>query len=103
MIDRRYAMQLNRTKLFMLGMMTLFIGIQFLWVDTYVLNKDATQFIQSRVNRADARTAVAARNWLPAATAPPLQRWSPPRRLGWALTSVGGVLVLYTLVIKRSD
>jgi hypothetical protein len=96
-------MQLNRTKLFMLGMIALLVGIQFLWVDTYVLNKDVTQFIQSRVKRADASAAVAARNWLPAAAAPPLQRWSPPRPLGWALTSVGGVLVLYTLAIKRSD
>ena len=96
-------MELNRTKLFMIGMFALLIGLQFRLVDTYVLNKDATQFIQSRVKRVDANAAVAARNWLPAVAAPPLQRWSPPRQLGWALMSVGGVLVLYTLAIRRTD
>ena len=96
-------MELNRTKLFMIGVFALLIGIQFRMVDTYVLNKDATQFIQSRVNRVDASAAVAARNWLPGPAAPPLQRWSPPKQLGWALMSVGGVLVLYTLAIKRTD
>ena len=96
-------MDFNRTKLFMIGMFALLAGIQFRMVDTYVLNKDATQFIQSRVNRVDANAAVAARNWLPPAASPPLQRWTPPRAVGWALLSVGGVLVLYTLLIRRSD
>ena len=96
-------MTLTRAKIFIIGMLLLLAGIQFRLVDTYVLNKDATQFIQSRVKRVDASTAVAARNWLPVAAHPPLQTWSPPRQLGWAMISVGGVLVLYTLAIRRTD
>ena len=96
-------MELTRVKIFMIGMLVLLIGIQFKMVDTYVLNQDATQFIQSRMNRVDASAAVAARNWLPLSAAAPRGRWSPPRRLGWAMISIGSVLVLYTLAIRRTD
>jgi len=96
-------MELTRSKILIIGMLLLLAGIQFRLVDTYVLNQDATQFIQSRIKRVDASAAVAARSWLPSMTHPPLQTWSPPRRLGWALISVGGVLVLYTLALRKHE
>lgn len=96
-------MELTRDKLLMIGTIALLLGIQFRLVDTFVLNREATQFIRSKVQRVDSGGAVAARtaSFLPPMAAT-LQRWSPPRWLGWALISTGAVMSLHVLAIDRS-
>lgn len=81
----------------MAGVVLLLLGIQLRLVDSFVLNEHSTRLF----------TPQAAGNGL-AAVRPLMQTLSPtphkvirpPESLGWALMSIGSVLVLHALAMK---
>lgn len=97
-------MEFNRNQYFMAGVLILLLGIQFRTVDTFVLNERATQFLAQRVN-AWKQPQMASAGSLPsmiAASGPVANhRLKPPKSLGWALVSVGSVLILHSLSLKK--
>ncbi len=97
-------MDLNRNQFFMAGLVVLLLGIQLRMVETFVLNERATQFLAQRMQQLRGNE-VASAGSLPtlfAAQAPIARhRLQPPPWLGWALVSVGSVLVLHSLAMKK--
>ncbi|MBN1853754.1 MAG: hypothetical protein JW829_13565 [Pirellulales bacterium] len=96
-------MEINRNQWFMIGLVTLLIGLQFRAVSAYVLNEEATKFLAERAGK----TPVAAEGpsifGISDPVVPVLARkvirlpdWS-----GWFLLSVGAVLVLHSFAMKR--
>ncbi|MEQ8789170.1 MAG: hypothetical protein RIC55_22850 [Pirellulaceae bacterium] len=97
-------MEFNRNHYLMAGMVILLLGVQFRLVDSFVLNDQTTAIVDKQLKA----TAVAAADDSTAAltqVAPSsrLKVIRPPKWVGWALISVGGVLVLHSLAMKRPD
>jgi hypothetical protein len=89
-------MELNRNHYFMAGVVLLLLGIQLRMVDAFVLNETTTRFLSQR---AGGSTSAAA-SILPSIGPAPRKTVRPPDWLGWALMSVGSVLVLHALAMK---
>jgi len=94
-----HDMDLNRNQFFFIGLVVLLLGLQLKFVSAYILNADATQFLAER----SGETQAAAASFLnftssPAAAHKVLQ---PPEWLGWCLISVGSVLILHALAMKK--
>ena len=99
-------MSVNRNQFFMAGLVVLLFGLQLRWVESFELNEPATKFIQKRLQKKKAKQAFTNPFVFVANTtgaAPKRQRIVPPRWIGWALVSVGAVLVLHSLAMKKPD
>lgn len=95
-------MEFNRNQYFMAGLLILLFGFELRMVDSFVLNEKATQFLAQRMRD----TQVASANDFPtmfaAAGSGAKKRLQPPRWVGWSMISVGSVLVLHSLVMKKA-
>ncbi|HVW39580.1 MAG TPA: hypothetical protein VHB99_19815 [Pirellulales bacterium] len=88
-------MELNRNHYFMAGVVLLLLGIQLRMIDAFVLNESTTRFLSQRAGGAATAAAI-----LPSIGPAPRKTVRPPDWLGWALMSVGSVLVLHALAMK---
>jgi hypothetical protein len=97
-------MDLNRNQIFMAGLVLFLLGIQLRMVEAFVLNEKATQFLAQRIQQLKGNQ-VASTSDLPtlfAAQSPiAKKRVEPPKWIGWALVSVGTVLILHSLALKK--
>ncbi|QDU91084.1 hypothetical protein Pla175_45020 [Pirellulimonas nuda] len=88
-------MEFNRNQYFFTGLVILLLGIQFRMVESYSLTPEAAKIVQ-KVGQDSASVA---------ASAPPAlagsKSLSPPDWLGWCLMSVGSVLILHSLAMKK--
>jgi len=97
-------MEINRNQYFMVGVVLLALGIQFRMVDSVTLTPEASQFIAKRIIKQKAADGeipaafVSASQQEPPATK---RSFKPPQWLGWALISVGTVLVLHSLAMPK--
>jgi hypothetical protein len=90
-------MDLNRHQFLFIGLFVLLIGLQFRYVQAYVLTPQTTQFLAERTGQANPVT-----NGMFAATSTaPRKVVQPPDWLSWCLLSVGAVLVLHSLAMPR--
>lgn len=100
-------MELNRNQYFLIGLVCLFIGMQLRTVESYVLNVPASQFVSEKVrlvSRHGSPEVIAALQEAPKAADIPVaarRTVKPPVWLGWAFISVGVVMVLHSLAMKR--
>jgi hypothetical protein len=97
-------MEINRNQYFMAGLVVLLLGVQLRVVDSFVLNEQTTAVVEKQLKStalasADLATAAVAQS----APAVSFRVVRPPKWLGWALISVGGVLILHSLAMKRPD
>jgi hypothetical protein len=97
--------QLNRNQYFLAGLIVLMLGLQLRVVEGFVLNERATQVLHQRLQQIKGQqVASTSESATLLASAPPpghQHTLNPPRWLGWSLVSVGSVLVLYSLALKR--
>lgn len=97
-------MDFNRYQCFMAGLVVFLLGIQLRMVEAFVLNERATQFLAQRMQEIKGNQVASAGD-LPtlfAAQAPiAKKRLDPPKWIGWAMVSVGSVLILQSLVMKK--
>ena len=99
-------MEINRNQYLMAGLVILLLGVQLRYVESYVLNERCSRFIAKRFDSPQAAAAAAAPALFAAPpTTPPAVRRTlrPPKWLGYALLSVGGVLTLHSLAMRRPD
>jgi protein-S-isoprenylcysteine O-methyltransferase Ste14 len=97
-------MEFNRNQYFMAGLVVFLLGIQMRLVDTFVLNERATQFLAQRIQQMKGQQIASASDvpTLLAAQAPVHKhRLHPPTWIGWAFVSVGSVLILHSLALKK--
>jgi len=98
-------MEFNRNQYFMAGLVVLLVGIQLRLVDTFVLNERTTHFLAQKMQQMKssqlASTSEAAT--LITSAPPPMtkHRLKRPKWLGYSIISIGGVLVLYSLALKK--
>jgi hypothetical protein len=91
--------EFNRNQYFFLGVLVLLMGVQVRNVSAYVLTEDATQFLAERTGGASSDAAFAS---LSSDLGTGAQKvLYPPEWLGWCLISVGAVLVLHSLAMKK--
>ena len=92
------------------GLVILLLGLQFRAVESFVLTQKATRFVENKLS-SDRLLAtddpygyrVKPYNSVLMATGPVTpKRVTPPRWLGWALISLGAVLVLHGVTSKSS-
>ncbi len=92
-------MEFNRNQYFFLGLVVLLIGVQLRMVSSYTLTHEATKFLAERTHDSGAdSTLFALTSDLGAG---PQKVIHPPEWLGWCLMSVGSVLILHSLAMKR--
>jgi hypothetical protein len=91
------SMDLNRHQFLFLGLFILLIGLQFRYVQAYVLNPQTTQFLAERTGQA---TPASGAMFAATGTAP-RKVIQPPDWLSWCLISVGAVLALHSLAMQR--
>ncbi len=91
------------TRIFLMGVVILFLGIQLRVVDTFVLNERATKVINSRIKQPAAESGMYTAQsrfdpYLSYAGSPGLESAkraiTPPRWLGWSFCSIGAVLIV---------
>lgn len=95
-------MELNRNHFFMAGIVILLLGLQLRAVETFTLNKETSQFLATQFPaKSEGPVSTTLTNWSVSASPPPLRTIRPPRWLGYALISVGVVLILHSLAMQR--
>ncbi len=101
-------MDINRNQYFMVGLVLLALGFQLRRIEYYVLTEQATEFIAQRIPR-PVTTSVTPNprqslTQSEPATGPVTKRIvRPPDWLAWMLLSVGAVLILHSLAMKKPD
>lgn len=97
------AVEINRNQWFMIGLVVLLLGIQLRFVESVVLNEKVTHWLAQRGGKPGEKAVTGfSNNWLTAGPAP-RKIVNPPEWLGWAAMSVGSVLILHSLAMKRPD
>ena len=96
-------MDINRNQYFLAGLVLLFLGLQFRLIESVDLTPRCVSFLGENSNQLAilARSAVDASN-TGQVKAPP-KTVQPPEWLGWALLSLGAVLVLHSMAMKRPE
>jgi hypothetical protein len=93
--------EFNRNQYFMIGLVLLFIGIELRMVESFTLNERSSKFVTEKFGNQSEQTlspliAMAGGN------GPVARRVVyPPQWLGWCVISVGSVLILHSLAMKR--
>lgn len=92
-------MELNRNQYFFLGIIILLMGVQLRMVSSFVLTQDATKFLAERTRSSEAKGTLV--SFSSDIGALPQKVLHPPEWLGWCLMSVGAVLILHSLAMKK--
>jgi len=98
-------MELNRNHYFLVGLVVLFLGVQLRSFKAFVLNEQVSKVV-SKQFKDEPRVqenpfVLSVSNTIPQTT----QRhtFKPPTWLGWASVSMGAVLILHALAMRRPD
>jgi len=95
-------MELNRHHYLGIGMILLLLGLQFRYVDSFQLTEATTKILAKRMKKETVVTqnplAVVFGHASPAAVKKTVR---PPKWLGWSLVSIGGVLVVQSLGMRK--
>lgn len=92
--------EINRNHYLIAGIVLLVLGLQFRYVQSFTLTQESARFIQKRLGgtgTSDAVTAIAD----VAGASEPRRKIQPPRWLGFSLISIGAVLALQSLAMKK--
>jgi hypothetical protein len=97
-------MDINRNQVLLGGLIVLLLGIQLRVVDSFILNERATQFLAQRMQQIRGTDVASAGDFssMFAAQGPiGNKKIDVPPWIGYSLLSIGGVLVLYSLALKK--
>jgi hypothetical protein len=93
-------MEINRNQWFVIGIVVLLIGLQLRAVSAFWLNEEATRFLAEQSSDASAaeRSFMALASAVPTA---PRKVIEPPDWAGWCLVSIGSVIILQSLAMRK--
>jgi hypothetical protein len=91
-------MEFNRNQYFFLGIVIILLGAQLRVVNSYVLTQEATRFLAERTQGSGEGAMFSLSTDLGAGPQKVIQ---PPEWLGWCFVSVGAVLVLHSLAMRK--
>lgn len=107
--EKDEEMEFNRNQYFMVGLVILFIGLQFRFVETFVLSQPVTLFLAEKTGKITPGQAEVVQNGTSLFGTPKRRpqvvkkEFKPPKWLGLALMSIGGVLILHSLAMRRPE
>lgn len=88
-------MEFNRNQFMLAGVLVLLLGFQFRTFESFTLNEKTTKFVATRLGgESPPATAMVS-------VTPARKVVRPPTWLGWSLMSVGSVLILHSLAMKK--
>jgi hypothetical protein len=93
--------KLNRNHYLLIGLVLVFLGLEFRLVDTFVLNEPISRVVRRQAPSPMGQTLSFAQDWMPAPQSMQLHSVQPPKFIGWVLLSVGSVLVLQSLAMRK--
>ncbi|MCR9117088.1 MAG: hypothetical protein NXI22_09120, partial [bacterium] len=94
-------MELKRTHYLMIGLVLLFVGVQFRLVEGFVMNKSVSGFMADHLDSKPKGVAVA---FTQVADVPQKSRTlSPPRWLAWTFISLGAVMTVYSFALPKNE
>ena len=96
-------MEVNRNQWFLVGILLLLLGLQFRLLDSLVLTPQCTKFLAECTKHSITTVSDATETLVGAETPLPPKSVELPEWLGWALLSLGSVLVLHSLSMKRPE
>ena len=97
-------MAFNRRHVLMLGVVVFAVGLQFRIFESVVLNEPSSRFIAEKLSRAEPGAQTVQNVLTTSASIPAAKRTiKPPVWIGWAIISVGAVLVLHSLAMSGPD
>jgi hypothetical protein len=94
-------MELNRNHYLIAGIIVLLLGLQLRLVQSYTLNESTTRFVAARMGEADPGPTATFNQLMVGAS--PRRSIRPPEWLGWLGMSIGSVLVLHSLGMKKPE
>jgi len=94
-------MDINRNQFLMAGLVILALGAQFRAVESYVLTQDFTRLLAKQTGQPLAAVNAPAQSVAQSDQPLPGKRVPVPDWLGWSLLSIGAVLILHSLGMKR--
>lgn len=92
-------MEFNRNQFMMIGVVLLLLGLQFRTFESCTLNAKTTQFLAARFQ--DSPSASVTGSLFSSASPVVRKVVRPPSWLGWSLMSIGSVLLLHSLAMKK--
>ena len=95
-------MDISRNQFYFAGLLCLLLGTQFRLIDSVELTPEFTQFLAERTGHPLAAVGAATQALSPAEKPMVKKAIHPPEPLGWALLSVGAVLVLHSWGMKKA-
>jgi hypothetical protein len=96
--EQRTMIELNRPQMYMASLIVLLLGLQFRLVDSIVLTEPASKFVAEKFESPDLATTSPA--WF-MSSLPAKKTITPPKWIGWSLLSIGGVMVLHSLAMRK--
>ncbi len=98
-------MEMNRNHYFGIGLLVLLLGLQFKFVDSFQLTEDTTKFLAKRFKKESIATTESPLVSLFGQANPSAMKKTvkPPKWIGWSLISIGGVLVVQSLGMRKPD
>jgi hypothetical protein len=96
-------MDITRNQYFLAGLVLLFLGIELLYIESVTLTPEFTMFLAKQTNHPIASLNAATESLIPnSGTSVPPKTINPPEWIGWSLTSLGSVLILHSLAMKKA-
>ncbi len=92
---------INRNQWFLIGLVVFLIGIQFRMVDSFVLTPEFTKMLAERSGHPVAAASNMMEAMLGRDSQVPPKTVRPPEWLGWSLLSIGSVLMLHSMAMKK--
>jgi hypothetical protein len=100
-MEERFMMDITRNQYFFAGLLCLFMGGQFRMIESAELTPEFTQFLAERVGHPLASVSAATQTLTQSDRPPVTKLVRPPECVGWALISMGCVLVLHSWAMKK--
>ncbi|MFN7737608.1 MAG: hypothetical protein ACK52S_11790 [Pirellula sp.] len=94
-------MEFDRNRYFMFGVVLFFLGLQFRFVDSFVLNESSTRALHKIAKQAKVADANGATNAYMQVAPSPKKTVKPPNWLGFILLTAGGVMSLHAMVLPK--
>ncbi|MHB8899524.1 MAG: hypothetical protein ACYC6Y_12310 [Thermoguttaceae bacterium] len=94
-------MDITRNQYFLMGLVLIFLGIEFRSIESVQLTPEFTQFLARRTNHPGLAKAETMDSVLGTTTKIPPKTVVPPDWIGYSFLSLGAVLVLHSLAMQK--
>ena len=94
-------MEFDRNRYFMIGVILFCLGLQFRFIDSFVLNESSTRALHRIAKQAKVADANGATTAFMETAPSPKKTLKPPAWLGFVLLTVGGVISLHALALPK--